>query len=336
MLKTEIEPTNLIDSRHICALPDAMSESKATAPTPIQIFLAFAAVYLIWGSTYFFIREALDGFPPLLLGGLRFTMAAIALLGWCAFRGERIWPGRELRVLVIVGTLLLFIGNGMVIWVEQTVPSSVVAIMIASGPLWFVLVDRPNWNVNFRSTSTIIGVVLGFAGVLLLFSDKIAVQVQTTELSPEIAGLLMLLLGSAAWAWGSIYSKRNPGSLSTAASTAWQMMVGGLLFFVTSGWRGEWAPMEFASVPTHAWWALAYLTVFGSIVAFSAYVWLLSVRPATQVSTYAYVNPVVAVFLGAYVGGEHISPSELLGLGVILGSVVLINLAKYRKGARAA
>lgn len=310
-----------------------MSATKAIAPSRIKIILAFAAVYLIWGSTYFFIREALDGFPPFLLGGLRFTTAATLMLTWCAFRGERIWPGHDLKVVVIVGTLLLFIGNGVVIWVEQTIPSSVVAIMIASGPLWFVLVDRPNWSSNFRSASTMIGVVIGFAGVLLLFSDKVPAQLLVTELSPEIIGLLMLLLGSAAWAWGSIYSKRNPASLSTTANTAWQMMIGGLLFFVTSVGSGESTAMEFTSVPLHAWWALAYLTVFGSIIAFSAYVWLLTVRPATQVSTYAYVNPVVAVILGVQLGNEHITPNELLGLGVILGSVVLINLTKYRRGA---
>jgi drug/metabolite transporter (DMT)-like permease len=310
--------------------PIRMNDTTPAASS-VKVVLAFAAIYIIWGSTYFFIFEALRGFPPMVLGGLRFITAAVLMFAWCAIRGQHIRPGKDLKGAVIVGVLLLFVGNGMVVWVEQAVPSSVVAIMIATAPLWFVLLDKPNWNVNFRSVPTVLGVLAGFAGVLLLFSGRIAEQRGASGLSPELTGLLLLMVGCIAWSGGSLYAKAHPSSLSPAVNTAWQMATGGVCFLIAATWRGEWATFDVAAVPVGAWLSLAYLMLFGSIVAFSAYVWLLSVRPATQVSTYAYVNPVVAVLLGAYIGHEPVTALEMGGLAVILGSVLLINWAKYRK-----
>jgi drug/metabolite transporter (DMT)-like permease len=307
--------------------------SPASAPRPL-VLLSFAAIYLIWGSTYFFIREALYGFPPMLLGGFRFLGAGLLLLGWCVVRGIPVRLGRaDLKLAVITGICLALIGNGAVVWAEQSLPSGVVAIMIAIVPLWMVLLDRPQWAVNFRSPSTLLGVLTGFIGVLLLFSDRMGAPAEGQGSSAELIGLCLLIGCTFCWATGSLYAKHHPASVPAAVSIGWQMALGGIFFLIAATVHGEWAMFDPAAVPTRAWTAMAYLMVFGSLVAFSAYVWLLSVRPATQVSTYAYVNPVVAVLLGAYVGHEHISPRELMGLGVILGSVLLINLAKYRKRA---
>ena len=148
---------------------------SAIAPHPsrLKVILAFATIYLVWGSTYYFIREALDGFPPFLLGGVRFMSAGLLMLAWCAVMGTDIRPKRDLGGASLVGVLLLFVGNGIVVWTEQSIPSSVVAIMIASAPLWFVLLDRAHWNVNFRSGSTLLGVLAGLAGVFLLFSEDL-------------------------------------------------------------------------------------------------------------------------------------------------------------------
>lgn len=295
-----------------------------------KVLLAFAAVYIIWGSTYFFIREALDGFPPMMLGGFRFVTAATLMLAWCLATGQRIAPGRDLRNAAITGVLLLFVGNGVVVWVEQTIPSSVVAIMIAVAPLAFVLLDKPQWSVNFRSWSVLLGVVAGFIGIWLLFSEKIAEQMSSASMTPEVTGMILMLLAIVAWPAGSLYAKYNPASIPPAVNTGWQMMAGGVCFLLASTCRGEWSGMEWSLVPISAWGALAYLMVFGSIIAFSAYVWLLKVRPAAQVSTYAYVNPVVAVLFGVLLGHEHISGRQIAGLVVILGGVLLINITKYR------
>lgn len=306
---------------------------SAILPEPApraKVILAFAAIYLIWGSTYYFIREALDGFPPFMLGGLRFTAAAVLVLGWCAATGVPIHPRGDLKNAAITGVLLLFGGNGTVVWVERTIPSGVVAIMIAVAPLMFVVMDRPQWKVNFRSRSVLAGVLIGFAGVWLLFSEKIAAQPAGDGITPEITAMLLMVVAVTAWPAGSIYAKYHPSKIPVVVNTGWQMLIGGACFLITSAARGEWSGMDRARIPVRAWFAEAYLIVFGSIIAFSAYVWLLRVRPATQVSTYAYVNPVVAVLLGVLFLHEPIGWREIAGLAVILGGVLLINLAKYR------
>lgn len=304
-------------------------------PSRLKVYLAFAAIYIIWGSTYFFIREALDGFPPFMLGGLRFLLAALFMFAWCLATGVSIRPGGDLKNAVITGFLLCFVGNGAVVWVEQSIASSVVAIVIAVAPLSFIVLDRPQWSVNFRSWNTLLGVVAGFGGVLLLFSEKIAAQWSATEVTPEFSAMFVLLFGILGWPAGSLYAKYHPASIPNMVNSGWQMLTGAVFFLATSAGRGEWNGMDWAAVPLSAWSSLAYLIVFGSIIGFSAYVWLLQVRPATQVSTYAYVNPVVAVLLGVFVGSEVLGWREFAGLVVILGGVLLINLAKYRKERRA-
>lgn len=303
-----------------------------TAPSRTKVYLAFAAVYIIWGSTYFFIREALDGFPPFMLGGVRFALSAAIMFGWCRAVGTSIAPGRDLWKAVVVGLLLLFVGNGAVIWAEGSIPSSVVAIAVAVAPLSFVVFDKPNWGVNFRSPATLIGVAAGIAGVWLLFGQRMAAQWGEAELSAEAMALLILLVGIIAWPAGSLFAKYRPTALPNMVNSSWQMLTGAVCFLVVAVMRGEWGRMDWGQVPGHAWFALVYLVLFGSILGYSAYVWLLGVRPAAQVSTYAYVNPVVAVLLGVFLGNEVLGWREVAGLVVILGGVLMINLAKYRKG----
>lgn len=307
-----------------------MPGTPAKSASTVKVLLAFAAIYIIWGSTYYGIREALTGFPPFLLGGLRFLVAALLMFGWSLAQGVSIHPRGDLRTSLIVGFLLLFVGNGAVVWVERTIASSAVAIVIAVAPLMFVLLDKPQWRINLRSWSVLLGVFFGFAGVLLLFSEKIAAQWNTSGVSPEFSTLLVLLLALTAWPAGSIYSKYNPTSVPATVSTGWQMLMGGACFLLVSAGRGELQDFHWAQVPLRAWLAEAYLIVFGSIIGYSAYVWLLTVRPTAQVSTYAYVNPIVAVVLGVALGNEPFGWREAAGLVIILGGVLMINLAKYR------
>jgi drug/metabolite transporter (DMT)-like permease len=303
------------------------------APRP-KVYLAFAAIYLIWGSTYYGIKEALTGLPPFLLGGLRFLVAAALMVAWCAATRTPLLPRNGLWRVLLTGFLLLFVGNGAVVWVQQDVPSSVVAIIIAVAPLNFTLMDRPQWGVNFRSPATLLGVVAGIAGVWLLFSARLGTQLAGQTGGFGAATVLVMLGAITAWPAGSLFAKYNPVDLPSAAATAWQMVTGAVCFLAVSVLRGEPATVVWGAVPLRAWLALGYLVVFGSIIGYSAYVWLLRVRPATQVSTYAYVNPVVAVLLGVFVGNEVLGWRELSGLVVILGGVLLINLAKYRAAQR--
>jgi len=300
------------------------------APSRLKVILAFAAIYLIWGSTYYGIKEALTGFPPFMLGGLRFAVASVIMFGMAKAQGFVLIPPSGLWKTVLVGFLLLFVGNGAVVWAQQTVPSSVAAIAIAVAPLSFTLIDKPQWGVNFRSPFTMIGIAAGIAGVWLLFRERLSAQLTDAGFEAEATAIAVLAVGILAWPAGSVWSKYNPVQLSNTSNSAWQMLTGATCFLVVSALRGEWEGFSFADVPTNAWIAEAYLIVFGSIIGFSAYVWLLSVRPATQVSTYAYVNPVVAVLLGVWLGNEALGFNEITGLLMILSGVLLINWAKYR------
>lgn len=308
-----------------------MATTSQKSASPLLVVLAFATVYIVWGSTYFFIRMSeRGGMPPFLLGAIRFTIAGALLMGWCIIKGEKIFVKRDIINAAVTGILLLLVGNGIVIWAEKTLPSAMVAIMVSSAPIWFVLLDKPNWNTNLRNKSTIVGLIIGFAGVILLFSEQLQV-VFSGGGAAMLPWMLLLLFGSISWSYGSLYAKHRPSTGSASVSTAWQMLIAGFVYLPISVVHGEFKGLNLGSIQTTGWLSVLYLIVFGSIAAYNAYVWLLQVRPATQVSTYAYVNPVIAVILGMVFAHENISLIQLAGLFVILASVLLINLAKYRK-----
>jgi len=305
--------------------------TKKTA-SPLLVYLAFATVYIVWGSTYFFIQKALAGFPPFILGTFRFIVAGTLLMTWCWFKGEEIINLKNIKYAVIGGILMLGIGNGIVIWVEQFIPSGLVAIMVASAAIWFVILDKPKWKENLNSRSTVAGLIIGFIGVILLFSEQVLQALNTPQSTNQIVGMILLILGPIAWAGGSLFSKyKSDPESSVSVNTAWQMLGAGLAFIPGSILNSEFKHFNWSSIPPDAWLSILYLILFGSIAAFSAYVWLLKVRPATQVSTYAYVNPVVAILLSVCFTKETVSFIQIAGLVVILGSVLLINLSKYRK-----
>lgn len=300
-------------------------------PSILLIYVAFATVYVVWGSTYFFIQMALQGFPPMIMGAMRFVPAGILLLAWCYLKGDKVFDRVTIKASIISGLLTLFIANGIVIWVEKFIPSSMVAIMVSANPIWFVLLDRPNWKINFKSGTTITGLAIGFGGVLLLFGEAFMKSLSSGLDTLHMIGLILLVINPIFWSGGSLYSKRNAAGAPARVNTGWQMIAAGIAF-IPSGFIGhEYAGFELSSIPAQAWLALLYLIFFGSIAAFSAYVWLLQVRPATQVSTHSYVNPVIAVLLGVLFASEVISRIQVVGLIIILLSVLLVNLKEYRE-----
>lgn len=295
-----------------------------------MVIIAFAIVYIVWGSTYFFIQMAVHSFPPFTLGAVRFVLAGLLMMGWCVLNGEKIFGIPNIKHALISGVLLLFCGNGIIIWVEQSVPSGVVAITVSSAPLWFIILDKPKWSENFKSRSILAGMLIGLAGVFILFYEQVAEAIESGS-AVGIGTLGLLLLASISWAGGSLYSKYKTSEGSNVANSSWQMMAAGLTFIPCMLVRGELNGFDWSGVPTDAWLSILYLVFMGSIIGYSAYVWLLKVRTAMQVSTYAYVNPVVAVLLGVFFAGEEISLMQVVGLVIILGSVLLINMAKYRR-----
>lgn len=303
---------------------------KQKQASPVMIIVAFATVYIVWGSTYFFIAKAIEAIPPFILGALRFIAAGLLLMIWAAIRKEKLFNPTQIKHAAITGVLLLFVGTGAVIWAEKSLPSSLVGVLIASEAIWLVLLDKANWKANLTNRNTLAGLIIGFAGVVLLFSESATKMMSQAGGTAAIIGFAVLIIGTISWAGGSIYSKKNSFGSSTVNS-AWQMLAAGLVFIPASFVNNEWSTFQWQAVPTESWLSALYLVVMGSLAGYSAYVWLLSVRPVTQVSTHVYVNPVVAVLLGVLFAGEHMSWMQVIGLGVILTSVLLINLSKYRR-----
>jgi drug/metabolite transporter (DMT)-like permease len=306
-----------------------METTKTKKPSVALVIVAFAIIYIVWGSTYFFIQVAVHGFPPMLLGAFRFLTAGLLLLGWCRFKNDPIWIKKDILSSTVSGLLMLFTATGGIIWAEQSLPSAIVAIMVSANPIWFVALDKGNWKVNFGNRSTLAGLVIGFSGVILLFAEAIIKSLTGTFTLTQVIALVLVMVDPIAWSLGALLSKKNTGNTPARVSSAWQMIIAGLAFVIAALIHQEFKQFQISNVPASAWMALVYLILFGSIGAFSAYIWLLKVRSAVQVSSHSYVNPVVAVILGVLFAHESISVLQLFGLLVILGSVLLINSTKY-------
>ncbi|MDM8174347.1 MULTISPECIES: EamA family transporter [Olivibacter] len=307
--------------------------TKAKNTSTAAIIIAYLLIYIVWGSTYFFIHIALQGFTPFLLGAIRFTIAGTLLLIWCNKMKEPIWNKQLLKTAAVTGILLLFIDMGLVMKAQQYLPSSLIAIVAASTAIWILLLDKKMWKVNFRNWNTVVGVIVGFVGVILLFSEQLAASFTETGLSNKAIGMCLLILGTLSWASGSVYSKYSvlPSGV-TFANAAWQMLIAGILFWGAAFAHGDVQQFHMQATPVSSWLAIGYLIIFGSILAFTSYIWLLKVRPATEVSTHAYVNPLVAVFLGSTFANEQVTLIQIIGLAIILCGVAMINFVKAKKG----
>ena len=288
----------------------------------VKILLAFAAVYFAWGSTYIAIRFAVETIPPFFMGGVRFLIAGGLLYLYARLRGAAVPQLRQWIPAGIVGALLLLCGNGAVVLAEKTVPSGMVSLLIAMVPIYFALVEwiRPGGKAPGLRTS--IGLLIGTIGLLLLIGlDKIT-SAGAEPLDPR--GVVIVMLGSLAWTVGSLYSRSVRIAESPSMAIAMQTLSGGVLMLLASIGLNETATVDLSAITMKSLVSVLYLIVFGSLIGFSAYVWLLkTVRPAL-VATYAYVNPVVAVFLGWLLGGEVLNTQSMIAGAVILSAVWLI------------
>jgi len=301
------------------------------APRRSVLILAFLAVYFIWGSTYLAIRIAIETLPPLLMAGIRFLIAGSILFAIGYWR-DRERPTRvQWRNAAVIGAFLLLGGNGCVVWAEQRVPSGLTALVIATVPLWMALLEWWRGESARPSGRVAIGLCLGLAGVAWLMHARNA----TGGRAVDPVGAIVLVLGSASWAWGSLVARRADLPRSRFLSTAMEMLAGGALLVLAGALRGEVAAFDPGAVSARSLVATGYLVVFGAIVAFSAYVFLLSATTPTRATTYAFVNPLVAVVLGWLVAGERIPPSGVLAAALIVTGVVLLVTASRRPAAAA-
>lgn len=295
----------------------------------LSIVFAYFLIYVVWGSTYYFIGVALKGLPPFLLGAFRFTAAGLLLLAWCWYRGEPVFKKSLIKKSAISGIMLLFIDMAVVMLAQQYVSSSLVAIIASSTAIWIMTLDFPMWKKNFRSASVIIGVIVGFLGVMMLYIEQFRFDSQTQGYAEY--GILLLFFGCISWALGTLYAKYHSCSeeeVNAFAGSAWQMLFASAMFWLCAAGSGNITHTDWNAVPASSWLSLIYLIIFGSIMAYSAYVWLLKVRPATEVGTHAYVNPFIAVFIGVTFGKEHVTWIQIVGLIIILFSVMLIQRRK--------
>ena len=289
-----------------------------------RIALALLAVYLIWGSTYLAIRFALDTLPPFTMAGARFVLAGLCLLVFA--RGSGVPPPDRSQwwSAALIGGLMLVGGNGAVCWAEKTVPSGLASLLIATVPLWAVVMGALLPGGQKPSPRVIAGILFGLAGVGIL------VQPQKSG-SVDPAGAAALLFAAASWAAGSVLSKRVRLPSSPVLSTAMQMLCGGGFLLVIGSIAGEWSSIHLQSVTTKSALAVVYLMVFGSIIGFTAFVWLLRNTTAVIATSYAYVNPLVAVLLGWALNGETPSPRTATAGALVVGAVVLITTARPPK-----
>ena len=293
----------------------------------LKLVLAFAAVYLIWGSTYLAIRLAIETLPPFLMAGVRFLIAGVLLYAWARWRGAPRPARTHWLAAATVGGLMLLGGNGGVVWAEQRVPSGLTAVLIATVPLWIALLEwvqggvRPGGRVAG-------GLMMGLAGIALLVGPGELAGAEGIDL----VGAAVLLVASLSWAIGSLYSRRARLPSSPLLATAMEMLAGGLLLLLAALVTGQVSDLNPSQISLQSVLALVYLIVFGSLVAFTAYVWLLRVTLPSHAATYAYVNPVVAVFLGWAVGGEPLTARTLLAAAIIVGAVVIITASRPARG----
>lgn len=292
-------------------------------PAAALVLAAFAAVYLLWGSTYLAIIFALKTMPPLLMAGARFLLAGGILYGVMRLRGEPAPARRHWRTTAIIGALLLMCGNGGVTLAERTVPSGVAALLVAMVPMWMVLLEWLRPGGTRPTGRTLLGLLVGFAGIVVLVGPG-ALGSDGVDLSG--AGLVML--GSLAWAGGSIYSRGADLPKSALLATGMEMLWGGLWLTLAGVLTGELGRVDPSAFSTESILAYLYLVVFGSLVGFSAYIWLLGVSTPARVSTYAYVNPVVAVLLGWWFLDEPLTARVLGAAAIIVLAVAVITTGK--------
>jgi drug/metabolite transporter (DMT)-like permease len=305
--------------------------SDATRPPTWKVLLAFSIIYFVWGSTYLAIRIGVREVPPFLLAGMRFVLAGAILYAWMRTKGTASPTSREWTAVSLLAVLIFVLDYGLVFWAERRVPSGITAVMMATIPVFMALSEIFFLGTQKLTVRLASALAVGLGGVGVLVSRSLSLG----EVPIDRAGAIALTVAAISWSAGSALTRTLPLPASKPMSSAAQMLSGGVLLTLLSGVLGEFHEFHLRAVSRAAWIALAYLVVAGSIVAFTAYVWLIHHESPTKVGTYAYVNPVVAVALGYFLGGETAGPRTLLGTLLVLVSVVVITTASARKPAKA-
>jgi drug/metabolite transporter (DMT)-like permease len=294
-----------------------------------KTLLAFAIIYFVWGSTYLAVRVGVREVPPLILAAMRFSVAGLVLFGWVLARGERAPSLREWRSASILGMVIFLFDYGLLFWAEQRVPSGIAAVMLATIPVFMALSEIIFLRTQRLTVRLALALLIGLGGVGVLMSR--ALNLGGAPIDKW--GAMALIFASISWSAASVLARKLPLPSSKVMSSGAQMLAGGILLIIAAGAFGEFRNFHPSAVSRGVWFALVYLIVAGSIIGFTAYVWLIHHESPTKVGTYAYVNPIVAVLVGYFLGGEALSARTILGTLFILISVVVITTTPAKKPA---
>lgn len=298
-------------------------------PPAWKTWLAFAIIYFVWGSTFLAIRVGVREVPPLILASMRFFVAGAVLFLWLKLKGTPSPSGREWMAASLLSVCIFVVDYGLLFWAEQRVPSGIAAVMLATIPVFMALSEIFFLGTQRLTLRLAVALLVGIGGVSVLVSHSVSFG----EAPIDRAGATALVIAAMSWSIASALTRKLPLPASKAMSSGAQMLAGGILLAVTAAMFGEFRGFHMQAVSRGAWFALAYLIVAGSIVGFTAYVWLIHHESPTKVGTYAYVNPVVAVILGYFLGGEVVGPRTLMGTLLVLVSVVVITTTRAKKPA---
>lgn len=299
----------------------------ASPPRAWKVLLAFAIIYFVWGSTFLAIRVGVREVPPFLLAGMRFLAAGIVLYVWMRARGTPSPSAREWSAAAFLALLIFVFDYGLLFWAERRVPSGIAAVMMATIPVFMTLAEIVFLRTQRLTPRLGIALLVGMAGVAVLVGHTMSLG----EAPVDTAGACALIFAAISWSVAAALSRKLPLPAAKAMSSGAQMLAGGVLLTLTAALLGEFRGFHAQAVSRGAWLALAYLIVAGSIVGFTAYVWLLHHESPTKVGTYAYVNPVVAVLVGYFLGGEAIGPRTIVGTLLVLVSVIVITTTPRKK-----
>jgi len=296
-------------------------------PAKWKVLLAFAIIYFVWGSTFLAIRVGVREVPPFLLAGMRFFVAGIALYGWMRLKGTPAPTARQWGGATLLAVLIFVLDYGLLFWAERRVPSGIAAVMMATIPVFMAISEIVILRTQELSARLAVALLVGIGGVAVLVSRTVSFG----DVPIDPAGAVALVVAAISWSVAASLTRRLPLPAEKAMSSGAQMLAGGVLLTLTAGALGEFRGFRLQAVSVGAWMALLYLIVAGSIVGFTAYVWLIHHESPTKVGTYAYVNPVVAVAVGYFLGGEVVGPRTLLGTALVLVSVVVITTAPKKR-----
>ncbi len=301
-------------------------ESKIHHPA-CKTLLAFAIIYFVWGSTFLAIRVGVREVPPLILAAMRFLVAGVVLYVWMIARGERSPSGRQWRSAALLGIVIFVLDYGLLFWAERRVPSGIAAVMLATIPVFMALSEIIFLRTQKLTVRLVLSLLIGIGGVAVLMSHSL-----TLGGAPiDRGGALALIVASLSWSIASALARKLPLPPSKVMSSGAQMLAGGVFLALTAAALGEFRDFHPWTVSRGAWLSLLYLIVAGSIIGFTAYVWLIHHESPTKVGTYAYVNPIVAVLVGYFLGGEALSLRTILGTLFVLIGVVVITTTRAKK-----